>query len=44
MKRISLNKVMAKLAEQDDLQLKDWQKQILEVELGEEVNFILKNE
>ena len=38
MKRISLNKVMAKLAEQDDLQLKEWQKQILEVELGEEVN------
>jgi len=38
MKRISLNKVMAKLAEQDDLQLKDWQKEILEVELGEEVN------
>jgi len=39
MKRISLNKVMAKLAEeQDSLQLKEWQKEILEVELGEEVH------
>ena len=38
MKRVSLNKVMAKLADQDDLKLKEWQNQILEVELGEEVN------
>ena len=29
---------MAKLAEQDSLQLKEWQKEILDVELGEEVN------